>query len=172
MLQVQKLTSDCLLMMQHACREEKVMMSETADLSILTRGFKATPSAKSIHAQAVAVLQRALIPHSLLQNIACSTQENTAVAVHTLIVDHPQSISCNTISRTQQEIDCSHPNAQLLLQCCCRNDPLTYDAPRRNIRTSSGTFLSAADDKHGVLRFIEEKIALLTGLPASHGEVC
>ncbi len=42
----------------------------------------------------------------------------------------------------------------------------------RNIRTSSGTFLSAADDRQGVLRFIEEKIALLTGLPASHGEVC
>lgn len=41
---------------------------------------------------------------------------------------------------------------------------------QENIRTSSGTFLSGADDKHGVLRFIEEKIALLTGLPASHGE--
>ena len=57
------------------------------------------------------------------------------------------------------------------LECACHLDLEPSCGWYRNIRTSSGTFLSGADDKHGVLRFIEDKIALLTGLPASHGEV-
>lgn len=40
----------------------------------------------------------------------------------------------------------------------------------KGTRTSSGTFLSASDDKTGVLYFIEEKIAKATNLPRSHGE--
>lgn len=36
---------------------------------------------------------------------------------------------------------------------------------------SSGTFISASEDKTGVLDFIEQKIARATMLPKSHGEV-
>lgn len=37
---------------------------------------------------------------------------------------------------------------------------------------SSGTFISASEDKTGVLEFIEKKIARATMVPRSHGEVC
>lgn len=37
---------------------------------------------------------------------------------------------------------------------------------------SSGTFISASEDKTGVLKFIEKKIASVTMVPRSHGEVC
>jgi prolyl 4-hydroxylase len=40
----------------------------------------------------------------------------------------------------------------------------------REIRTSQGTFMSRDDDKEGVLAWIEDKIAVLTGIPAGHGE--
>ncbi|KAI4381241.1 hypothetical protein MLD38_007333 [Melastoma candidum] len=40
----------------------------------------------------------------------------------------------------------------------------------QGIRTSSGMFTSASEDKTGVLAFIEEKIARATSLPRSHGE--
>ncbi|KAI4387226.1 hypothetical protein MLD38_005071 [Melastoma candidum] len=40
----------------------------------------------------------------------------------------------------------------------------------QGIRTSSGMFISASEDKYGVLAFIEEKIARATSLPRSHGE--
>ncbi|XP_016558856.1 probable prolyl 4-hydroxylase 9 isoform X6 [Capsicum annuum] len=38
------------------------------------------------------------------------------------------------------------------------------------IRTSSGTFISASEDKTGVLDLIEEKIAKATMIPKTHGE--
>ena len=41
----------------------------------------------------------------------------------------------------------------------------------RNVRTSQGTFIARDEDKAGVLAWIEDKLALLTGLPANHGEV-
>ncbi|KAM0970840.1 hypothetical protein ACFX13_019116 [Malus domestica] len=41
----------------------------------------------------------------------------------------------------------------------------------KDIRTSSGVFLSASDDKSGTLDVIEEKIARATMLPRTHGEV-
>jgi len=40
----------------------------------------------------------------------------------------------------------------------------------REIRTSQGTFLSRMQDKDGVLAYIEDKIAVMTGVPAAHGE--
>jgi hypothetical protein len=40
----------------------------------------------------------------------------------------------------------------------------------REIRTSQGTFMSRQDDPMGVLAYIEDKIAVLTGIPAGHGE--
>ena len=42
----------------------------------------------------------------------------------------------------------------------------------RNVRTSQGTFIARREDKQGVLAWMEDKIASLTGIPASHGEVC
>ena len=39
-----------------------------------------------------------------------------------------------------------------------------------NVRTSQGTFLSRQDDPDGVLAWIEDKIAVVTGVPAGHGE--
>ncbi|GKV50486.1 hypothetical protein SLEP1_g57188 [Rubroshorea leprosula] len=41
----------------------------------------------------------------------------------------------------------------------------------KGTRTSSGTFLSASEEKTGVLDFIEKKIAKATSIPRSHGEV-
>ena len=41
----------------------------------------------------------------------------------------------------------------------------------RDVRTSQGTFMSRHDDPQGVISWIEEKAAQLTGLPVSHGEV-
>ena len=41
----------------------------------------------------------------------------------------------------------------------------------RDVRTSQGTFMSRHDDPAGVISWIEEKAAQLTGLPVSHGEV-
>ncbi len=52
-------------------------------------------------------------------------------------------------------------NAASLLFCC-----------RRNVRTSQGTFISRHEDQDGVLAWVEDKIALLSGIPAGHGEVC
>lgn len=40
----------------------------------------------------------------------------------------------------------------------------------REIRTSQGTFMSRSDDPDGILAWIEDKIAVLTGIPAGHGE--
>ncbi|XP_031493954.1 probable prolyl 4-hydroxylase 9 isoform X2 [Nymphaea colorata] len=40
----------------------------------------------------------------------------------------------------------------------------------KGIRTSSGTFISAAEDKTGTLDLIEQKIAKVTMIPRSHGE--
>ncbi|GLU09119.1 hypothetical protein SLE2022_259940 [Rubroshorea leprosula] len=40
----------------------------------------------------------------------------------------------------------------------------------KGTRTSSGTFLSASEEKTGVLDFIEKKIAKATSIPRSHGE--
>lgn len=40
----------------------------------------------------------------------------------------------------------------------------------KGIRTSSGMFISASEDKSGVLDLIEEKIARATMIPRSHGE--
>ena len=42
---------------------------------------------------------------------------------------------------------------------------------RRDVRTSQGTFISRYDDPAGVLAWVEEKAAQLTGTPVSHGEV-
>lgn len=39
------------------------------------------------------------------------------------------------------------------------------------MRTSQGTFIGRSEDKDGVLAWIEDKIALLAGIPAGHGEV-
>ena len=39
------------------------------------------------------------------------------------------------------------------------------------MRTSQGTFISSNEDKKGVLAWIEQRLAQITGLPASHGEV-
>lgn len=40
----------------------------------------------------------------------------------------------------------------------------------KNIRTSSGTFLTGEDDPEGVLSWLEDKIAQVTLLPPDHGE--
>ncbi|RVW30078.1 putative prolyl 4-hydroxylase 9 [Vitis vinifera] len=40
------------------------------------------------------------------------------------------------------------------------------------IGNSSGTFISASEDKTGILDFIERKIAKATMIPRNHGEVC
>ncbi|XP_043712326.1 probable prolyl 4-hydroxylase 9 [Telopea speciosissima] len=40
----------------------------------------------------------------------------------------------------------------------------------KGIRTSSGTFISASNDKTGILDIIERKIARVTMIPKSHGE--
>ncbi|XP_015063545.1 probable prolyl 4-hydroxylase 9 [Solanum pennellii] len=40
----------------------------------------------------------------------------------------------------------------------------------KGIRTSSGTFISASEDKTGILDLIEEKIARVTMIPKTHGE--
>ncbi|WJX82301.1 putative prolyl 4-hydroxylase 9 [Trifolium repens] len=40
----------------------------------------------------------------------------------------------------------------------------------KGIRTSSGVFISASEDKTGTLDVIEEKIARATMIPRSHGE--
>ena len=41
----------------------------------------------------------------------------------------------------------------------------------RDVRTSQGTFMTRMDDPDGVLAWIEEKAAQVTGIPVSHGEV-
>ena len=53
-----------------------------------------------------------------------------------------------------------HSQSQALLECRCRN-----------VRTSQGTFISRHEDQDGVLAWVEDKIALLSGIPAGHGEV-
>ncbi|KAK9812646.1 hypothetical protein WJX72_001216 [[Myrmecia] bisecta] len=40
----------------------------------------------------------------------------------------------------------------------------------RDVRTSSGTFIARNEDKEGVLAWIEDRTAQLTGLPVAHGE--
>ncbi|KAA8545792.1 hypothetical protein F0562_020757 [Nyssa sinensis] len=40
----------------------------------------------------------------------------------------------------------------------------------KGIRTSSGTFISASEDKTGTLNFVERKIASATMIPRTHGE--
>ncbi|KAJ4967013.1 hypothetical protein NE237_018862 [Protea cynaroides] len=43
-------------------------------------------------------------------------------------------------------------------------------ANTKGIRTSSGTFMSASQDKTGILDIIEQKIARVTMIPKNHGE--
>lgn len=45
-------------------------------------------------------------------------------------------------------------------------------SPYTFIGNSSGTFISASEDRTGILEFIERKIAKATMIPRSHGEVC
>jgi len=40
----------------------------------------------------------------------------------------------------------------------------------QNIRTSQGTFLSRSDDPDGILAWVEDKIAVVSGVPSGHGE--
>lgn len=40
----------------------------------------------------------------------------------------------------------------------------------KDVRTSQGTFISRGEDPDGVLAWVEEKIAVLTGVPSGHGE--
>ncbi|KHN42331.1 probable prolyl 4-hydroxylase 9 [Glycine soja] len=40
----------------------------------------------------------------------------------------------------------------------------------KDTRTSSGTFISASEDKSGILDFVERKIAKVTMIPRTHGE--
>ena len=42
---------------------------------------------------------------------------------------------------------------------------------RRDVRTSQGTFMTRREDPDGVLAWMEEKAAQVTGLPVYHGEV-
>lgn len=44
-------------------------------------------------------------------------------------------------------------------------------ALRRDVRTSQGTFVSRDEDPDGVLAWVEEKTAQITGIPSGHGEV-
>lgn len=44
------------------------------------------------------------------------------------------------------------------------------DESTKGTRTSSGTFISASEDKTGTLDFVERKIAKATMIPRSHGE--
>lgn len=44
-------------------------------------------------------------------------------------------------------------------------------AVRRDVRTSQGTFVSRDEDPDGVLAWVEEKTAQITGIPSGHGEV-
>ncbi|KAK9906518.1 hypothetical protein WJX75_003233 [Coccomyxa subellipsoidea] len=48
----------------------------------------------------------------------------------------------------------------------------TTEGPQdtENVRTSQGTFMSRKDDPAGVISWVEEKAAQVTGLPVSHGE--
>ena len=48
----------------------------------------------------------------------------------------------------------------------------SHECRCRNVRTSQGTFISRHEDQDGVLAWVEDKIALLSGIPAGHGEVC
>jgi hypothetical protein len=41
----------------------------------------------------------------------------------------------------------------------------------RDVRTSQGTFISRGSDPQGVLAWVEEKAAQVTGLPVNYGEV-
>ena len=41
----------------------------------------------------------------------------------------------------------------------------------RDVRTSQGTFVSRDEDQDGVLAWVEEKTAQITGIPSGHGEV-
>jgi len=43
---------------------------------------------------------------------------------------------------------------------------------QQEIRTSTGVFMDSSEDPNGDLKFLEDKIAAVTLLPASHGEVC
>lgn len=43
--------------------------------------------------------------------------------------------------------------------------------PSQQTRTSTGTFLSSAQDPDGVLSWVEERISAATLLPAQNGEV-
>lgn len=42
----------------------------------------------------------------------------------------------------------------------------------KNVRTSQGTFIGREEDKQGVLAWIEDRLAQLTGLPANHALQC
>lgn len=54
-------------------------------------------------------------------------------------------------------------------ECCQYVNELFFMS--RDVRTSQGTFMTRHDDPRGVISWIEEKAAQLTGLPVSHGEV-
>ena len=57
------------------------------------------------------------------------------------------------------------------LSCLLASSGSKQSAECRNVRTSQGTFISSQEDGEGVLAWIENRLAQLTGLPADHGEV-
>jgi prolyl 4-hydroxylase len=54
---------------------------------------------------------------------------------------------------------------------CLTGWQLLSAALRRDVRTSQGTFVSRDEDPDGVLAWVEEKTAQITGIPSGHGEV-
>lgn len=55
----------------------------------------------------------------------------------------------------------------MLLVCITARPVPTHHS---NIRTSQGTFIHSREDPSGVLDYIEDKVARLTGLPRNYGE--
>lgn len=58
---------------------------------------------------------------------------------------------------------CAEPSFSHMVGCYFLADPI--------LSNSSGVFISASEDKTGILDVIEEKIARVTMLPRMHGEV-
>ncbi|KAG2724228.1 hypothetical protein I3843_01G007600 [Carya illinoinensis] len=72
-----------------------------------------------------------------------------------------------TPEQCQGVIDMAEPN---LRPSTVALRPGETEEDSKGIRTSSGVFISADQDKNGILDIIEEKIAKVTMLPRAHGE--
>ena len=119
---------------------------------------------------------RAAVPHSLSGPVLEATGGYGEQELHELPFQvlswHPRAfLYPNFLSAAECEAVIALAQRQMAPSgLALTKEDMATNRDTKNIRTSQGTFLSSAQDKGGVLRAIEKRIAELVGVTVDHGE--